>query len=185
MDLSMTKLLSRARPLLLGLPLLFLAPGCQEMDGPPGYGSGYKAAEITGTDVLTGAPIKLSEFQTKGTVVLLDFWATWCPPCVAAIPHERELARRFDGRPFVIIGISKDSEKQELVDFLNREKLPWANMMDTNGTISSQWGVNSIPTFILIDANGVIVKRWVGAGEMSQIRSAIEEAVQAAEKRGG
>lgn len=180
----MTKLFFRGSAIVLALPLLLLSPGCQEMDGPPGFSSGYKAAEITGTDVLTGAPIKLSEFQTKGKVVLLDFWATWCGPCVGEIPHERELARKYEGRPFVIIGISKDSQREELVDFLKREKLPWTNMQDVNLTVSSQWGVSGIPTFILIDANGVIIKRWTGSGQMSQIRSAVEEAVQAAEKRG-
>jgi len=181
----MAKVLPRIRMFVLGLPLLFVVPGCQETDGPPGFSSGYKAAEISGNDVITNKPIKLSQFQTEGKVVLLSFWATWCPPCVQSIPHERDIQRQFAGRPFSIIGISKDSEKQELFEFLNREKLPWPNISDASGSISSQWGANSIPTFVLIDSNGTIVKRWTGASEMGQIRSMIEEAINLAEKRGG
>ena len=71
---------------------------------------GRPAPEITGVD-LNGQPLSLSEY--RGRVVLLNFWATWCFPCMKLIPHEQELVARFQGEPFEIIGVNCDQRSRQ------------------------------------------------------------------------
>jgi thiol-disulfide isomerase/thioredoxin len=121
--------------------------------------------------------------ELRGKVVLLDFWATWCGPCRNEIPHEVELHRQFKGRPFEILGVSRDDDRKALSNFLSGNKLPWPNVFDEHGKIVNQWGVQGFPTFILIDHNGAVLERWVGGGHINQIRAAVDKAVRAAEKK--
>lgn len=158
---------------------LFLLSGCNDGAGL-GTEIGKKAPEITSED-MTGKPLTLSQFQ--GKVVLIDFWATWCPPCMNEIVHERDLHRQFDGHAFVILGISRDRNRDELKRYLDSAKLPWPNIYDSTGNIADQWKVSNLPTFVLVDHNGVIVDRWEGGGQIEKIRQAVDKAVRAAEKK--
>jgi peroxiredoxin len=144
---------------------------------PGGY-DGQPALEISGKD-MDGKVVKLSGL--RGKVVLVDFWATWCGPCVGEIPHEKRLAEKFKGRPFAILGISNDHKRETLKTFLDREKLPWPNIFDVNSAITQRWEVDAYPTFVVVNHRGVIVERWVGAGQMAEIEAVIEKAVNAAE----
>src|SRR5258708_34645001 len=132
-----------------------------------GYGVGSRAFDIEGKTVADGSPIQLSKY--KGKVVLLDFWATWCGPCVAAIPHEKQLAARFGGRPFALIGISIDESLETLRKFVANKGLPWPNIFDDGKRIARQWQIEAVPTFVLIDADGFIIGRWEGAQDMPDI----------------
>lgn len=171
----------RAFAYLLVLPLAFLSGSCSDPNNV-GVEVGRKAPEISG-ETSAGIPIKLSQYH--GKVVLVDFWATWCPPCRALIPHEKELHRQYDTRPFAILGISKDEKREILKSFVDREKIPWHNIFDGGGTICKDWGVNAFPTFVLIDHNGIVIGRWEGGGEriMSEIQQAVEQAVREADKQ--
>ena len=103
------------RPSWLRLACLFLSgsllctPGCDESNSI-GVDVGNKAPEIGGESA-DGIPVQLSKYN--GKVVLVDFWATWCGPCRALIPHEKELHRQYDTRPFVILGVSRDEKREE------------------------------------------------------------------------
>src|SRR5436305_3021019 len=104
----------------MSLPLVFLAvivSGC----GSPSTGPavGQVAPDFSG-QTLDGTPFRLADL--RGKVVVLDFWATWCPPCRAMIPHEREMVQRLAGKPFALIGISADSEEAALRDFVGEQR---------------------------------------------------------------
>ena len=160
---------------LICLPLVLLITGCNKDSS-----IGKQSPEING-EGLDGVPITLSQF--KGKVVLVDFWATWCGPCVAEIPNSKELHRQYGARPFAILGISRDQSLDELKQFVDREKLPWPIILDARGNISEQWKVDSLPTYVLLNHDGVILERWVGGGYDAEISQAIEKAIKEAENK--
>jgi peroxiredoxin len=160
--------------------VLFTA-GCGDTN-TVGVDVGRKAPDISGEST-SGVPVRLSGY--KGKVVLLDFWATWCQPCRAMIPHEMELNRQFDTRPFAILGISRDNKREDLKNFVDREKIPWPNIFDGGGTICKEWEISAFPTFVLIDHKGIIIGRWEGGGAhaSAEIERAVDEAVREADKQ--
>jgi thiol-disulfide isomerase/thioredoxin len=115
---------------------------------------GMKAPAAESKD-LKGQKVTLADYN--GKVVVLDFWATWCGPCKAMIPHEREMVEKFKDKPFVLVSISADEEKKELEDFIAKEPMPWAHWWDgAEATLLRQWNIQSFPTIYVIDAKGVI-----------------------------
>jgi len=95
----------------------------------------------------------------KGKVVLVDFWATWCGPCVKEIPNVRAAYEKLHPEGFEIVGISFDSDRKKLDDFVAKEKMPWLQYFDGKGwgnEIGKKFGVNSIPAMWLVDKKGVL-----------------------------
>ncbi len=148
------------------------------LGGQSDFRTGKAAPEIE-TQRLNGDKVKLSEL--RGKVVVLDFWATWCPPCRAMIPHERELVTRFQHKPFVFISIDIDGNKEALTKFLATTPMPWAHWLnDGRGGISREWGVSAVPTLFVIDAKGVVRKKIVG-GDEKTLDDTVEKLVKEAE----
>ncbi len=111
--------------------------------------------------LVDGKPLDLSAY--RGKVVLLDFWATWCKPCHAAIPTLRKLHKKSEKSPFVLIGISVDVTPAKVVEFVDKKKMGWAHYMDPRGKLSSQeYKIRSYPSYILIDHEGKIIFRDSG-----------------------
>jgi thiol-disulfide isomerase/thioredoxin len=126
-------------------------------------GLGRPAPEIVGQD-LDGRPMTLSEY--RGRVVLVSFWATWCEPCMRLIPHEQALASRLKGKPFAIVGVNGDVETDELAKAREKFEMPWRSFQNRRAdanSISEAWSVSAWPTLYLIDRQGVVRKRWLGA----------------------
>ena len=107
---------------------------------------------------LDGAEETLAAYA--GKVVLIDFWATWCAPCVAALPELRDLVEELPRERFAILSISVDAERETVVDFQADQPMPWANwhVGDRSG-IAKAWDVRGFPTYILVDEQGTILGR--------------------------
>jgi thiol-disulfide isomerase/thioredoxin len=116
---------------------------------------GKTAPEIEGLD-LQGKPMKLSEFQ--GKIVLVVFWATWCGPCMADVPHEVELLKQYHQQPFAIVGVNADERMVEALKACLDYSIPWRSFHDgkSSGPISTRWNVRSWPILYLIDQKGTI-----------------------------
>jgi RNA polymerase sigma factor (sigma-70 family) len=118
---------------------------------------GAPAPEIDGVDI-NGKRFKLSDF--RGKVVALVFWASWCGPCLQEIPHEQELAKRLEGKPFALLGVNCDSDREKASAVLEKEKITWPNWFDgaqyRKGAIAAGYHVQAIPIFYIIDREGII-----------------------------
>jgi len=107
---------------------------------------------------LAGKPLSVSQF--KGKVVLVDFWATWCGPCVAEMPNVIKAYSKYHKEGFEVIGISLDSDRGRLDGFLKENKMPWPQFFDGNGwknKLAKRYGVQSIPATYLIGTDGKII----------------------------
>ena len=98
----------------------------------------------------------------KGKVVLIDFWATWCPPCVAAVPGLKRLQDRMKDQPFVILGISRDRERAAWQAFIIEKRMTWHQYYDERAQIVRSFNIQAFPTYLLLDHEGIIRHAWRG-----------------------
>lgn len=106
----------------------------------------------------------------RGKVVVLDFWGTWCPPCVESVPELRNLQKRYSKEPsFMLIGISSDHDEEAWRDFTAKNKMVWPQYLDKDRHVQRAFGVHAFPTYIVIDHEGIVRYQSVG---MSWQRSA-------------
>jgi len=114
---------------------------------------------VTTTD---GKVIAMDELE--GKVVLLDFWATWCEPCREALPHIRNVAKKFQGQPLVILSVSLDADERKWKEFIGKNEMTWPQYRDGGftGPVAKMFGVTAIPHTFTIDADGVLQEEHVG-----------------------
>jgi thiol-disulfide isomerase/thioredoxin len=132
---------------------------------------------------LDGQTITLESLT--GKVVLIDFWATWCGPCREALPRVREIARKFQGQPFVVVSIGMDKDDAKWRDFVAHNGMTWMQYRDGDfeGPIAKMFAVNAIPATFTIDADGVLQDQHVGDAEIEgKIKKLIARAQEAIPK---
>jgi thiol-disulfide isomerase/thioredoxin len=151
--------------------LLFVLRNLQVGKAPP---------DVTSQD-LEGKKVTLHAL--RGKVVVLDIWATWCPPCRAMIPHERELVKRLKDKPFVLVSISGDAKKETLVNFLKKESMPWKHWWNGLGGMLEKWNVEYFPTIYVIDAKGVIRYKDVRGKDMDKAVDTLLKEMEGSSKK--
>ncbi len=107
---------------------------------------------------LQGNPLSVAKY--KGKLVLVEFWATWCVPCVGELPHLIKAYNKHHADGFEIIGISLDKDEQTLRSFLKTKEIPWAQYCDGKGWDSklvAKYGIQEVPTTFLLDGDGKII----------------------------
>src|ERR1043166_3918241 len=105
----------------------------------------------------------------RGKVILLDFWGSWCPPCVSAVPWLRDLQKKHAKEPFAIVGVSSDSNEGLVRDFTGKHQMMWAQFWDRDRKFQQTYEIRSWPTYIVIDEQGIVRLRG-GGGQLEEIR---------------
>ena len=131
-----------------------------------------------------GKPVTLADLH--GRVVLLDFWATWCVPCRQLLPKLQQMAARFQNEPFTLLSISWDEDQDAWKKYVGDNHMTWPQVLDTDHKLSSTYGVDALPHYFTIDADGALQSEVVGVGDdnlQARLQALITRANQQAHPR--
>lgn len=146
--------------------------------GPARAGAAAPALEapvLHGATSLGGEPLShLSLAKLRGRVVLVDFWASWCPPCRAEMPILKALSARFPRERFTVVGASVEPPEDARA-FAAKEALPWP-VVDAQGAAAA-WSVSSLPHLFLVDGAGVLRGQWLGQVPLETLEAAVRAAM--------
>lgn len=117
----------------------------------------------------------LSNATLRGKVVLMDFWGTWCPPCRESVPILRNLNKKYAGKPFQLVSVSSDDDEDVWKTYIQAEHMDWSQYIDLQGEVLHAFKVESFPTFVVLDKDGVI--RFRQSGEGSTTAGDLEDAI--------
>jgi peroxiredoxin len=110
---------------------------------------------------LDGRMVSLTDY--KGKVVLLNIWATWCPPCVEEMPSMEKLYQELQGEGFEILAVSIDeSGAQDMLPFMKKHKLSFPALIDSKGTLKELYQTTGVPESFIIDKDGILVEKVIG-----------------------
>ena len=157
--------------------VLVVMPGCDMPKATrPLVQAGEKVAEMT---LLTpgGAEKNISEV-IGGKVALVDVWATWCAPCIAAMPHLQALHNRYKDRGFTVVGIMTDGNATSIAEsYLEKKGANYPMLVDEDGeAFMKSWGqIAGIPLLVLVDGDGTVLETYQGIGDLSEIDRRLEE----------
>jgi thiol-disulfide isomerase/thioredoxin len=118
---------------------------------------------------LHGQPVSVAKY--KGKVVLVDFWATWCGPCVGELPHVLATYKKHHDAGFEIIGISLDEDRDKLTSFMEKNNVVWQQFFDGKGwqnKLAANYGIRSIPATFLLDGTGKIIGRDLRGDDLEE-----------------
>ncbi len=142
--------------------------GCPDRRAPSG---GTTAADFTLQD-LNGKSVRLSDY--KGKVVILDFWATWCPPCRASIPGLEKIYKAYKDKGLVILAVSLDQGEWDSVRSFSAEYGITYTVLKGNEDVSEKYQVRTIPMLLVINKEGLISKRYLGFGNDEDLENSIK-----------
>ena len=153
-----------------------LLAGCSRQEAP--VVEGKTAPDFTLKD-LAGRQVRLSDY--RGKVVLLNFWATWCPPCREEIPSMVRLNQVMAGKPFQMLAVSIDEGGVDAIEaFFKKSGSVLPALLDTDHAVSKRYGTTGVPETFVLDKKGVIMKKVIGGMDWSdpQVISYLNEIMQ-------
>ena len=125
---------------------------------------GSSAPQFHATDLRTSRPASLADY--RGKVVLLNIWATWCPPCKIEMPSMERLHQKLAGTDFQLVAVSVDEEDSSVVNkFVKEYGLTFPVLHNQDGSIRQIYQTTGVPESFVIDRDGVIVKKVIGAAD--------------------
>ena len=176
---------SRFVPALLGTCWLALLGSGSLAAGTLPAGPRFERLPQFSIVTLDGRKVTTADLQ--GKVVLVDFWATWCAPCLKATPVLKSLAQSFAGDPgFMILGISVDSDADSLRKFLEKEQVRWPQYWDEEKSLTfNTFKVSNFPTYLVVGPDGRVVYQTEGWSEetMQRLQENVRRAVQEAKPK--
>ena len=176
--------------LALAVGCLVLAVGCARKESAQKTGSGTDASAAEAGTIgsvapafslpdLEGKTVSLADF--KGKVVILDFWATWCPPCRAEVPDFVRIQSKYRDKGLVVVGLSMDAGgAKDVRPFAEEFNVNYAMLIAKEETPNAYGGIAGIPTTFVLDRQGRIVKKFVGKTEMKDFEEAIQPLLEPA-----
>jgi cytochrome c biogenesis protein CcmG/thiol:disulfide interchange protein DsbE len=120
-----------------------------------------------------GTTIPLEDL--RGKPVVINFWASWCPPCRIEAPLIERTWRAYKNRDLIFIGVNIQDREQDALNYIREFAITYPNGPDPTGEISIDYGVSGLPVTFFVSREGEVVRRWVGAIEKSVLISSIEE----------
>ncbi len=155
----------RSVALILAFLLVAALMGCKRDDAPTAdVRIGTAAPDFTLNDI-DGEPVSLSSL--RGKVVLVNFWATWCPPCRAEKPTMERLQQAFAGQDFVILAVNTENDPPAVRDYLSKNPLSFPVLLDNDARVQHLYGVFRFPETFLVDKDGTVRERYIGARDWS------------------
>jgi thiol-disulfide isomerase/thioredoxin len=116
---------------------------------------------------LQGQQLSLS--QLSGRVVVMDFWATWCPPCRESVPELKQLVKKYPVERLVLISVSADKDEKAWREFVSKKNMDWAQYRDTDNKVIDAFAVHAFPTYLVIDGDGIVKQRMTGLNPQDSV----------------
>lgn len=165
--------MSRLRPLAL-VALALLLAACQSKSAPPTPGGATAPVVVPALELtdLDGNTISLAAF--KGRVVIIDFWATWCPPCREAIPDLIDLKKQYGGQGLEVVGISLDDNGARILPrFVHDFGINYPVVIGTEEIASAFGGILGLPTTFIVDRDGMVRSHFMGFVDRQRMEAAV------------
>jgi cytochrome c biogenesis protein CcmG/thiol:disulfide interchange protein DsbE len=145
----------------------------QPITGLSGVTRVNRAAPDFTLTTFKGTTISLQDL--RGKPVVINFWASWCPPCRVEAALLERTRRAYKKRGLIFLGVNIQDRKEDALNYMREFDVTYPNGPDPTGEISIDYGVSGLPVTFFISGKGEVVRRWVGAIEKSALISAIEE----------
>jgi len=145
-----------------GILLLAVLSGCYSGSRPPRIGTAAPDFSVQDSD----RKVTLSE--ERGKIVVLNFWATWCPPCVEEMPSLVQLQQRMKDKNVVVLGVSLDADDDAYHRFIKEHKIDFLTVRDPDQKSSNLYGTFKFPETYIIDRSGVVRRKFIGPVDWSQ-----------------
>ena len=142
------------------LPIVLLVSGCSVGSEPSGARVGEPAPDFQ-LENLAGQSISISDLQ--GKPVLLNFWATWCPPCRAEMPYLQQIYEEWSDKGLVLLAIDIGEGPSQIKEFLETNNLSLPVLLDSDKSVAQRYNITGIPTTFFIDKDGTIQVKIIGA----------------------